>query len=54
MMFCARCDKPIRPDEPSETHSVPAPTGPGTSVTVHVQLCRPVKRQTFPTRRLRP
>lgn len=50
-MFCARCDEPIRPDEPSKTYDVPAPTGPGTTVTVHAQACKPsAPRQTYPAR----
>lgn len=47
-MFCARCDDPILPDEPSETHDVLSPTGPGATVTIHARHCKQPPRQTYP------
>jgi hypothetical protein len=45
-MFCARCDKPIRPGQPYKPYDIMSPTGPGTTVYLHVKPCTPVPTQT--------
>ncbi len=45
-MICARCDKPIRDDEPYETYDVMRPTGAGPTLIVHARLCKRPPRQT--------
>ena len=48
-MFCARCDRPIRPDQAREEREVFSASGPGRSVTVHAWACRRLPRQTAPS-----
>ncbi|MFG2887811.1 hypothetical protein ACGFYV_37010 [Streptomyces sp. NPDC048297] len=49
-MICTRCDQPIGPDERYVTVHHFAPTGPGTTATVHEERCRPIPQQTCPVR----
>lgn len=49
-MICARCDRPIE-GEPEPVANM-SPSGPGSTVYVHKEWCKPVPRQTGPVRRL--
>ena len=44
-MFCARCDQPIRPDQPYEKRDIPSPSGAGATVYLHAKLCQRVPTQ---------
>jgi len=48
-MICARCNKPIREDEPSQTYGIDSPSGPGATVVVHARLCKKPPTQTSPS-----
>lgn len=50
-MICARCDEPIRPDEPYETVERLGATGAGATLYTHKKRCEPVRQQTYPARR---
>ncbi|WP_185993043.1 hypothetical protein [Streptomyces sp. 130] len=43
-MICARCEKPMEPDE-SEVYDIPGATGPGISLRMHRELCDPAPGQ---------
>lgn len=45
-MICGRCDKPILPDEEFTLYDIARPSGPGTTVYRHVELCKRVPIQT--------
>ncbi|WP_328436846.1 hypothetical protein OHA71_06280 [Streptomyces sp. NBC_00444] len=47
-MMCARCDQPIKPGQPYETHDIPRPTGAGATVFLHKRLCPRPPTQTAP------
>jgi hypothetical protein len=47
-MFCARCDQPILPGEAYETRPIISPTGPGSDVVLHKELCPQPPTQTAP------
>lgn len=50
-MICARCNKPIREDEPRATYDMPSPTAAGITVIVHAYLCKKPPTQTAPVSR---
>jgi hypothetical protein len=41
-MICARCDMPIKKDEPYVTRDIEAGSGPGTVIHMH-SWCQPVQ-----------
>lgn len=46
MRICGCCDKLIQADEPYTAYDIPSPSGPGTTVYLHLALCRRVPTQT--------
>lgn len=44
-MICARCDQPILPGQKSVPYDIPSPSGPGTTVYLHKELCVQVDAQ---------
>lgn len=48
-MICARCQEPIRDDEPRETYDYHAASGPGLTIVVHARLCKRPPTQTAPS-----
>lgn len=50
-MICARCDKPIRPNEPYETQDIERPTNPGVTLYRHKGWCKKPPTQTAPSGR---
>lgn len=46
MKLCWRCDKPIAKGDAYTPHDIPAPTGAGTTVFLHVKPCKRVPTQT--------
>ncbi|MDQ1037289.1 hypothetical protein QFZ75_003705 [Streptomyces sp. V3I8] len=51
MRICGRCDKPIRPTQAHTAYDIPSPTGPGTTVFLHVAPCPKAPFQTTQQRR---
>lgn len=47
-MICARCDQPIRDDEPSEPIDYVSASAGGQTVIVHAVLCKRAPTQTTP------
>lgn len=50
-MNCARCTKPIRPDEETEGIQNLGASGAGAEIVVHARLCPRAPQQTAPTPR---
>jgi hypothetical protein len=48
-VICARCDQPIRDDEPRKTYPVDSPSGAAPDVTVHADPCKRVLQPTAPS-----
>lgn len=53
IVFCGRCDGPIRRDEEYETRDIMSPTGPGAVIYLHKRLCSKPPTQTSPVRERR-
>jgi hypothetical protein len=50
-MICARCDQPIKEDEPYEPIGSPGATGAGADLVRHERPCKRAPQQTYPAQR---